>query len=303
MMEGETMTRMKIAATGGVLAAAILGTLPAGVFAAKQSAAATAITRLTKQLQHQADGRAIAFGTLTSTGTNSVTISTPGQSSLTIPLVAKAKVTARTQAAAAAGYKTGDQVLVNGTYRNGFVGRSVVYDTAAFPVPGVERIAGKVSASSAQSLTVTLANSSSAQVQLGTATRYFNNGVPASAAPTFTSGERVTVLAQEQTDGSLLARIVAAGTLNAPAKAAVRVAGTITAVAADNGSFTLTLASGKTATVTISTATKFLVNGKAPATTPALTASEKVVVAGTRSTDAAGNVTIAATVINIKSAA
>jgi hypothetical protein len=31
--------------------------------------------------------------------------------------------------------------------------------------------------------------------------------------------------------------------------------------------------------------------------------SEKVVVAGSRSTDAAGNVTIAATVINIKSAA
>src|SRR5690348_4966998 len=116
------MTRMKIAATGGILAAAVLGTLPTGVIAARQSAAVTAITRLTTQLQKQASGRAIAFGTLTGTGTNSITLGIPGNTSLTVALVAKAKVTARTQTAAAAGYKTGDQVLVYGRYRNGFVG-------------------------------------------------------------------------------------------------------------------------------------------------------------------------------------
>src|SRR5947209_54281 len=106
------MTRMKIAATGGILAAAVLGTLPTGVFAARQSAAVTAITRLTTQLQKQANGRAIAFGTLTGAGTTSITISTPTQTSLTVALAAKAKVTARTQTAATAGYKAGDQVLV-----------------------------------------------------------------------------------------------------------------------------------------------------------------------------------------------
>jgi hypothetical protein len=294
---------MKIAATGGLLAAAALATLPTGVFAAKPSAATNAITRLTAQLQKAAAGRAIAFGTLQTAGTNSITITTVGNTSLTVNLVAKAKVTARTQAAAAAGYKAGDQVLVYGAYRNGFTGTNVVYDTAAFPVPGAARVAGKVATSSAQSLTVTLANNTSTQVQLGATTRYYVNGAASATAPTFTTGERVTVLAQQQTDGSLAARIVAAGSLTAPAKTTVSVAGKIGTVAADNTSFTLVLANGKSATVTISAATKFAVAGKLATTPPALAPNAQVVVAGTRSTDAAGNITIAATRINIRATA
>lgn len=295
------MTRVKTAAASALLGAALVGALPAaGAFAARPSAASTALTNVTKQLQKQANAHAIVFGTLTAIGANSATVSTPKGGSLTVNLIAKVRTTPRNQAAAAAGYKTGDQVLILGAYRNGFTGSVIQYDTAAFPTPVFTRLNGKVSTSSSQSLTVGLASNQTSQVQLGTTTRFFLNGKASATAPTFTANEKVVVLAQEQTDGSLMARIVAEGTLT-PAKAAVRVAGTITSVASDNASFVLTLANGKTATVTTGTATKYRVNGAAVTTAPAFTPNEKVVVQGTR-TVAGSAITIAAKLINAKTA-
>lgn len=296
------MSRLQTTVAGAVLGAVIVA-LPTGALAARPNAAGTAIATVTKQLQKQVSGRAIAFGTLTATGTNSATITTPSNNSLTVPLAPKARFVAHSAAAAAQGYKTGDQVVVNGVYHNGFLGIAVVYDTVPFATPFATRVAGKVTTSSAQSLTVTTAANKSVTVQFGAQTRYFTSGKGSTTAPTYTANEKVTILAQQKTDGSFLARIVATGTLQVATKATVRAAGTISALTAGNASFTLTLKNGKSVTVTIAPTTRFRVNGKAATTAPTLTANEQVVAWGIRSTDAAGNITIAAKLINVKVAA
>jgi hypothetical protein len=297
------MNRKSTTVASAVLGVATIAALPAGAFAAHQSAAAAAITRATKQLQKQANGRAIVFGTLTATGTNSATVNTPHNGSITVTLAPKARLVGRSQAAATQGYKSGEQVLVSGVYHNGFVGSNVAYDSAAFPIPVISRVAGTVSTSSAQSVTVAQPGGKSTEFLVNSVTRYFVNGAAAKTAPALTANEKIIVLGQEQTDGSFLARIVAVGALQGKKQAAVRSAGTITAVAADNASFTLILKSGKTATVTVSAATKFRVKGLPVTAAPTLVANDQVVVQGARSTSTSGAVTIAAKLINVTASA
>src|SRR3954463_1544040 len=83
-------------------------------------------------------GGLTAYGTLRSISANSITVATPSNGAITATLAATTTYTARSQAAALAGLKTGNSVAVRGSSVNGTnTVRSVEFDTAAFAAAAV----------------------------------------------------------------------------------------------------------------------------------------------------------------------
>jgi hypothetical protein len=148
------------------------------------------------------------FGTLSAISATSVTVATPSNTSVTATLDAQATYTARSQAAAVAGLKTGDQVAVRGSSVNGTTtARGLDYDTKPFAATAV-RYTGTVSSSTGNSLSLTTASGQAVTVQLTSTTTYVVNGAKASSRPTFSANQQVRVSVAQMTDGSLVAQSV-----------------------------------------------------------------------------------------------
>jgi hypothetical protein len=203
------MHRFKTLIGPSLLGAALLGAGVTGVLAAKGPGGPGAGAS-----RGGGSGGLIAFGTLGALTGTGATITTPGNTSVSVTLPATGAFTARSLAAATAGLKTGDQVAVRGTSVNGTnTASGLEYDTTAF-VAATIRYTGTVSAATATSLTVTTTGGSSVTVQLDPSTRY---GAAGAAAPTFASGQQVQVLAAQYTDGRLVAQQVRIPTATATA--------------------------------------------------------------------------------------
>jgi hypothetical protein len=204
------MSRFTMTAGAAIAAAALLSTGATGVFAAKGTAAhAAKAAKGGKGVATRVGAGMVAYGTLTTLNAGSAVVATPSNGSLTVTLAAGATYTARSQAAATAGLKTGDQVALRGTSVNGAVtARAVIYDTTPFAI-GAAALTGTVASSTPTSLSVTTAAGKSVTVQLTGTTRYRVGGKAAASAPTFTANERVQVVAQLLTDGTVVARVVA----------------------------------------------------------------------------------------------
>lgn len=184
-----------------IASAALLGATVTGVFAAHGGFGGGG-----------EQGGLVGYGTLSSISATSITIATPGGSSLTATLGANATYTARSQGAATGGLVTGDQIALHGSSVNGAAtANSVDYDTAVFAAATV-RYTGTVSSSSATSLTLSTASGQSVTVQLNSSTAYAVNGTKSTTAPTFTPGQQVRVQAAQMTDGTLVAKSVSATT-------------------------------------------------------------------------------------------
>ena len=136
------------------------------------------------------------------------------------------------------------------------------------------RIHGVVKSLAGSSLTITLKNGTTATVTLNGSTVYYVNGAKAAARPTFTTNERVHVLAQKQSDGSYVALAVAVGHGAKHARNGGLVAGTVKSFAA--GSLTILRKDGSTVTVTLNGQTKYVVNGAVAAAPPAFSNGEAV---------------------------
>ena len=153
----------------------------------------------------------VGYGTLTTISANSITVATPGNTSLTATLDPQATYTARSQAAAVAGLKSGNHVALRGRSVNGVVTvRAVDFDATAFAA-AILRYTGTVSSSTANSLTIT-AGGQTVTVQLNADTQYVVNGSLTSTRPTFAANQRVRVEAAQMTNGNLVARIVSVAT-------------------------------------------------------------------------------------------
>ncbi len=143
----------------------------------------------------------VGYGTLTTISANSITATLDPQ----------ATYTARSQAAAVAGLKSGNHVALRGRSVNGVVTvRAVDFDTTAFAA-AILRYTGTVSSSTANSLTIT-AGGQTVTVQLNADTQYVVNGSLTSTRPTFAANQRVRVEAAQMTNGNLVARIVSVAT-------------------------------------------------------------------------------------------
>jgi hypothetical protein len=285
------MIRRTSLAAGACASALLLAGVSAGAFAANTPVSNW--TKVTQQTNARAAG-AIVFGTVTSTAPTGATIHTPSNGDVTVAFTPQTHFKGHSDAGTAAGYKSGDQVYIVGRYINGFTATNVQYDIAPFAVPLNVVYRGTVSSTANGALTLTIAGGKSVTLQTGSTTRFRINGQTSTTVPTIPARLRVVVEAQTLTNGSLLARSVVGGKA---AASAVRVNGTIATVG--QGSFTLTLANGQTATVTIASTTTFRVKGQIPAATPALAVGQKVVVTGTRQTDGS----VLARVINIQTTA
>ena len=193
------MSRVKTFISASLVAVALLAVGVSGVFANGRGGGFFGGGR----------GGVTGFGTLSSLSATSVTIATPSNGSLTATLDAAATYTARSQAAAVAGLKTGVQVAVHGSSVNGTTTvRSLEYDTKPFAAT-IVRYTGTVASSTATSLTLTTTGGQSVTVQTNSNTRYIVGTAKASSRPTFAANQQVRVSAAQMTDGSLVAQSVA----------------------------------------------------------------------------------------------
>lgn len=227
------MTRFKTIALVLIVGATLTAVVPGAALAAKTSKSPTASATGTRACAsaHTALARAacrlsrsgkktlrrpLLFGTLSTLSATSAVITAPPVSgsttgaSHTATLAKNTVYTARSQAAAIAGIKTGDAVAVYGYYSNGAVARSIVYDTAPFALAGVRLVSGKLaSAPTSGAFTLTLASGKSITIQTSSATIYVVKGKRATTAPALAAGQAARALVQEMTNGTYVARIVA----------------------------------------------------------------------------------------------
>jgi len=116
---------------------------------------------------------------------------------------------ARSAAAASAGLKVGDQVAVYGRQQTKVATR-IVFDTAPFLLPGVNRLTGTVASTSDNTLMVMLTNGSTVTVQLTATTRYRMQGRLLPQPPTLIDGTRVNITGRQMTDSpNLQATLIA----------------------------------------------------------------------------------------------
>ena len=140
-------------------------------------------------------------------------------------------------------------------------------------------VAGTISAPTGTSFTLANKAGKTITVNLMSTTRYFVNGVRATTAPTFTTGETVHVFGVRTAAATITARIVAVGALPAT-HIVVRVGGTVAGSTAT--SLTITRKNGKAFTAQLDAKTRFVVDGKRVTTAPTFTNGAAVFVIAQR---------------------
>lgn len=193
------MNRLTTTLGSSIACAALLAAGASGALAAKGPGKAKA------RAKRAVSARIVGYGTLSALSANAATITTPGNTSLSATLAPGASYTARSQAAAIAGLKVGDQVVLRGRSVNGATTVTALgFNTGAFAI-GAAAFAGTVGSAGATSLTVTRGTGQSVTVALSSTTRYIVNGTRATTPPALAAGQKVRVLAKRMTDGSIVA--------------------------------------------------------------------------------------------------
>jgi len=278
------VNRFKLAGLTLVASGALLASSPAAIHAAGGKASGTGGARA---------GLATVRGTVASFTATSVTVAPKSGADVVVDFTATTKFRVNgAPSTSAPTFTAGEPVGAAGTKNadGSITAKLVVAGTNPNKANRV-RVAGTVSASASGSLTITPKTGSAVTVTLDAKTRYIVNGVASSTAPTFTNGEKVLVGAIKNSDGSLTARVVATGVRNPNA---VRLIGTISAVG--SSSLTLTGKNGQSATVALTSSTKYRVNGQVSSTAPTFTVGEKAVVAATKNSD--GSLTARGVAVN-----
>jgi hypothetical protein len=207
------MSRFTTLLGTSVACAALAVAIPGGVLAAKggngaAKHAARAALQAPKPKRGNAAGN-VAFGTLSGLSSTSATITTPGNTPVTVTIAAGTRFVANSFAAATAGLKNGEQVVASVAFNNGVTrARSIIYDTAAFNLPGQIRVTGTISSTGSGSFVLKLASGQTLTVTTNAQTRYVVGGKLATAAPALSANQTVQVLGQLRTDGTFVARAV-----------------------------------------------------------------------------------------------
>jgi hypothetical protein len=141
-------------------------------------------------------------------------------------------------------------------------------------------ITGTIASFDTHSLTINRASGGSVSVTLGANTKFVVNGV-ATTSPTFAVGEKVRVVAQKQSNGSLLALQVVAGSEAKRLHPFIILTGAFSGMA--NGVITLTMQNNATANLhTLAGNTVYLANGVMTLTTPAFTMGQSLTILAQR---------------------
>lgn len=278
------MTSFKTLAISVVACGALLATLPSGALAAKRHATKPAHTTKPKATKTQkslpANSVRIA-GTVKSFANGVLTVQLKNNTSVDVSVNGSTVYYVNGAKAAAAPVFTSSErveVIAQKQSNGSYVALRIAVGHEAKRAHAGASIAGTVDSSTSTSLKILLANNTTVTVQLNGQTKYVVNGAIAAARPTLTKGEAVRVKAQKQTNGSLLARVVATGTFAKPAHDGVRIAGAVTN-ASTNGSvttLTIKLKNGNSVTVTVNSSTRFVVNGKQAMAAPTLASNQQV---------------------------
>jgi preprotein translocase subunit YajC len=265
-MEGEHVNRFKTLSLTLLASGALLAALPAGTYAAKgvksgAHAAKASVTRI--------------HGKVATVGTNTFTVTGKGGTTVTVTFTGSTKFRYNGQVVSAAPtIVAGEGVIVAGT-------RNPDGSINARRIGVINRtgLAGTISGIGTNTLTITTKSGASVTVSVTSRTHFIVNGQRSATAPAFTIGEAARVAALKNADGSLTAAVVAVG----KNPNLVTFAGTIARVGA--GTLTIITRSGLTATVTLTSATRYVVNKARSAAPPAFTQGERVRVGAIKNGD------------------
>lgn len=288
------MKHVKLVATSVIACAAIMA-VPGGALAAKHGPQAHATGKAGTANIVRVSGTLVN----PTAGAPALTITTKSGTGVTVQLSnATVYVVNGTKSTTAPAFTNGEVVHVVAVKQSdgSLVARTVAVGTA--PKANLVRITGTLSnpTAGATSLTITPKSGATVTVQLDSKTVYIVNGQKAQAAPAFTNGEAVRVVAVKAANGTLTARTVAVGT--APRANVVRVAGTLSNPTAGATSLTVTTKTGNV-TVQLNSKTVYVVNGQKSAAAPAFTNGEAVRIAATKAADG----TLTARVVEVGTAA
>ncbi len=270
------MNRFKTTSLTLLAAGALLAALPAGSYAAKGTHKGAHATKAPRVRVH---------GKIATVGTESLGVTVKGGTTVTVDFTSSTRFRYNGQPASTAPAFSAGEIL-------SAVGRTNADGSVAAKRLGVINrlgIAGKVAQVGTGTLTITSKSGASVTVSLTSKTRYLVNGALSATAPTFTTGEKIRVLALKNADGSLTARGIAVG----KNPNLVRVTGKISAIG--TGTLTVTTRKSGTVTVTLTAKTKYIVNRTRNAAAPAFTAGERVRIAGLKSSDG----TVTARVVDV----
>jgi hypothetical protein len=200
------MSRFKIGAFGLLTMAGLLMVVPASALAAPKHGHPGGPTPI------HVGGGAVAYGSVTSTGTGTFVLTTPGSSGTpyTIGTTADTKFVAVNPTDGAT-FQANDAVLAAGAFVNGFTARVVWYDSSPFALPGGHAGARGTGVSiSATQLVITDRSNNTDTFTLNSSTKFSVNGKPTAASSVSSvTGDMVEVQTQTFTDGSVVAVRVA----------------------------------------------------------------------------------------------
>lgn len=273
------MNRFKTISLTVLASGALLAAVPAGSYAAKGPHKSVHANHAHKT------SRVRVHGKIATVGAGSLVVTVKGGTTVTLDFTAATMFRYNGQPVATAPTFTIGEI-VNAIGRTNTDGSVTVKRLGVINRLG---IAGTVAQVGSGTLTITSKSGASMTVSLTNKTRYLVNGAVSAAAPTFTVGEAVRVLAMKNADGSLTARVIAVG----KNPNLVRVVGTISGTGA--GTLTVTTKKMGAITVTLTATTRYIVNRTRNAAAPTFTTGERVRIGGLKNADG----TVTARVVDV----